>query len=380
LIFTRLSQRFAYFMDSWECVMLKSLVFSVFAFIAHTSSALAEAALKHMALDAAQQSALGIRVVAIQTARSEALLASATVVSPPGKDVTITAPYPGQLTQLWAGVGDNVKARQKLGQFTSPMAGDARRQWQEAQLDEQAAAAALRRDQAMFDEGIIPAVRLQMTRTKHLTAQTALASRLAELRSSGLHFDAGSSYATGALQAPIAGVLTTALTTLGQRVEAGVVLFKIADPSQLQLEIQLSADKAARLKVGDEVSLPTRQAKGKIIGVSQAVDASQAAKARASITVPGSLQIGEILSVSLHPSLPSSAQQKNTWSIPSRAISQWRDAPVIFVVTAKGFAAQPVTIRASNDETSLIEAPLSLGSKAALTGIASLRALLDQSE
>lgn len=365
--------------------MRQSWVFFLFFLIANTSSVTAQTTLKQtglkqMTLDAAQQSALGIRLVGIQAASSERLLASATVIAPPGKDVAVTAPYPGQLTQLWVGVGDAVKPGAKLAQFTSPMAGDARRQRQEAALDAQTTAAALRRDQAMFDEGIIPVVRLQLTRTKQELAQTTLASRTAELRASGLHFDAGAPYATGVLQAPIAGVVTAALTVIGQRVETGTMLFKIADPRQLQLEIQLSTDKAARLKVGDVVSLPNRQAEGKIIGVSQAVDASQSAKARASITAPGSLQIGEILSVTLHPSLPASTQQGPLWSIPSRAISQWRGAPVIFVATSTGFAAQPVITRTSNDDVSVIEAPLSSSSKAALTGIASLRALLDQSE
>ena len=50
-------------------------------------------------------------------------------------------------------------------------------------------------------------------------------------------------------------MVTDALVAVGQRVEAGAMLFRLADSSQLQLDVQLSSDKAAQLQVGDEVGL-----------------------------------------------------------------------------------------------------------------------------
>jgi biotin carboxyl carrier protein len=344
-----------------------------------------------LALDTPQQAALGIRTAAIQAAQVGQLLASATVTTPPGKDITLTAPYAGQLSSVLVGLGDTVRIGTALGQFTSPMVGEARRQWREASLEAQNSHAALQRDQALFDEGIIPGVRLQLSRNKDEAAKALVQSRAAELNASGLRFDGpgssnsdGSGYATGVLQSPISGVVVDAFTSVGQRVEAGTVLFKLADTRALQLDIQLSGDKAARLKVGDAVSIPARNAQAQITGVSRALDAGQSAKARAKVTQRGSLQIGESVSIQLQPGLAATdSNGKATgpaWTVPSRALSQWQGHPLIFVASPTGFTAQRVRILSSNDDISVIEAALPATPKVATTGIASLRALLQKDE
>ena len=350
-----------------------------------------QTAAPHLTLDAKQQAALGVRIAPIQAALVGQLLASATVTTPPGKDITVTAPYAGQLSRVLVGLGDTVRIGTALGHFTSPMVGDARRQWHEASLEAQNSRAALQRDQALFEEGIIPAVRLQLSRNKDEAAKAAVQSRAAELTASGLRFEGpgsasniGSGYATGVMQSPISGVVVDAFTSVGQRVEAGTVLFKLADTRELQLDIQLSGDKAARLKVGDAVQIPSRNAQARITGVSRALDAGQSAKARAKVTQRGSLQIGEVVSIQLQPGLGTmDSNGKATgpaWTVPSRALSQWQNQPLIFVANATGFSAQRVRMVSSNDDTSVIEATLPANAKVAITGVASLRALLQKDE
>ncbi len=332
-------------------------------------------------LNAKQQASLGVQVVAVQASTGGQLLASATVVMPPGKEFTVSAPYAGQVSRLLVGVGDTVKAGAALAHFTSPMLGDARRLLNEASLDDKNASAAAQRDQAMFDEGIIPAVRLQLSRSKQEAAQAQLHAREAELSAAGMRFDANTGYATGTLKAPLSGTVSEAFVAVGQRVDAGAMLFKLADSSQLQLDVQLSSDKAAQLQVGDEVSIASRHAKAKIIGVSRAVDASQSARARATVTSRGSLQAGELVSVTVHAKGKASAAKPDTqWLVPARAVTQWRGKPWLFVVNDKGFEAQAVTVLSSTDDLSLVEAALPAGSKVAVTGIASLRALLQKDE
>jgi len=357
------------------------------AVCASAQTGTAPKALPALRMDTTQQAALGVSVASLQTAQVNQLLASATVTTPPGKDITVTAPYPGQLSRLLVGLGDTVRVGTGLAQFTSPMVGDARRQWHEASLEAQNTRAALQRDQALFDEGIIPAVRLQLSRNKDEAAKAALQSRAAELGASGLRFsgpEANNGYATGVLQSPINGVVVDAFTSVGQRVEAGTVLFKLADTRQLQLDIQLSSDKAARLKVGDAVQIPSRNAQAQIIGVSRALDAGQSAKAWAKVTQRGSLQMGESVSVQLQPGLALSGDTGKAsgpaWLVPSRALSQWQGQALIFIANSQGFTAHSVRILSSNDDTSVIEAALPGNSKVAITGIASLRALLQKDE
>lgn len=335
----------------------------------------------NLTITAKQQASLGVQVAAVQGSTGGQLLASATVVMPPGKEFTVSAPYAGQVSRLLVGVGDSVKAGAALAHFTSPMLGDARRLLNEASLEYKNSSAAAQRDQAMFDEGIIPAVRLQLSRSKQEAAQAQLNAREAELLASGMRFDVNSGYATGTLKAPLSGIVSEAFVAVGQRVEAGTMLFKLADSSQLQLDLQLSSEKAAQLQVGDEVSIATRNAKAKIIGVSRAVDASQSARARATVTTRGSLQAGELISVTVHPKGKASSDKPDTqWLVPARAVTQWRGKPWIFVANDKGFEAKTVNVISSADDLSLIEVALPFSSKVAITGVASLRALLQKDE
>ncbi len=332
-------------------------------------------------LDAKQQAALGVQVAPVQASGKGQVLVSATVVTLPGKAFTVSAPYAGQISRLTVGVGDAVKTGAPLAQFTSPMLGDARRLLNEASIDYKTASAAAQRDQAMLDEGIIPAVRLQLSRAKQEAALSLLKSREAELAASGLRFDVASGgYATGVLNAPLSGVVLEAFASVGQRVEAGAVLFKLADASQLQLELQLSNDKAAQLQAGDEVSIAARDAKAKILAVSRAVDASQSARARAVVTQRGNLQVGEFVAVTVHAKSKPLTAGQSQWLVPSRAITQWRGKPWLFVVHPQGFDAQAVHVISATDDVSLIEAAWPAGTQVATTGIASLRALLQKDE
>ena len=332
-------------------------------------------------LNPKQQAILGIQVSQLQSSSGAQLLVSASVVTPPGKEFTISAPYAGQISRLFAGVGDSFKVGAPLAQFTSPMLGDARRLLNEASIDYKNAKAAAERDQAMFDEGIIPAVRLQLTRSKQEAALAQLHAREAELSVSGTSFDVGSGYSTGTLKAPVSGTVLEAFTAVGQRVEAGTVLFKLADASQLQLDLQLSSDKAAQIQVGDEVSLVARSAKAKIIGVSRAVDSSQLARARAVVSTRGSLQAGELVSVMVQArGLLNASKGSDRWLVPTRAVTQWKGEPFVFVANEQGFEAKHVLVISSTDDMSIVEVSMPLGAKVAITGIASLRAMLQKDE
>ena len=371
--------RFNFLIRSVSVLALSSLAWAAFA--QGPVSAHVSAAPLLLALNAKQQASLGVQVAAVQASTGGQLLASATVVMPPGKEFTVSAPYAGQVSRLLVGVGDSVKAGAALAHFTSPMLGDARRLLNEASLDYKNASAAAQRDQAMFDEGIIPAVRLQLSRSKQEATQAQLHAREAELLAAGMRFDANTGYATGTLKAPLSGTVSEAFVAVGQRVDAGAMLFKLADSTQLQLDLQLSSDKAAQLQVGDEVSVASRNAKAKIIGVSRAVDASQSARARATVTYRGSLQAGELVPVVVHAKGKASAAKPGTqWLVPARAVTQWRGKPWVFVANVQGFEAQTVNVVSSTDDLSLVEALWPVGIKVAVTGIASLRALLQKDE
>jgi multidrug efflux pump subunit AcrA (membrane-fusion protein) len=240
----------------------------------------------------------------------------------------------------------------------------------------QNAQAALTRDQAMLADGIIPAARLQISQNKFHAAQAALQAKQAELRSSGVN-SGGADYAGASLTSPLNGTLVQSMVTVGQRVEAGMPLFKVADTRQLQLDLVLSPEKAAQLKVGDAVSVPSRQAKAVLIGISRAVDAAQQAQARARVTTIGSLSAGEVLPVQLHPGITAA---QAAWQVPARAVIAHQMQSWVFVASAQGFVPTPVKVLSSNDEQTVVSGALSAKQQVAVMGLASLRALLQKDE
>jgi len=337
-------------------------------------------ALPAITLDAAQQATLGVRTTAVQPAGQQQLLASATVTVPPGQEVTVAAPFAGVIARLDAGIGDSVRAGAPLATLSSPQLADARRQLREAELEARNAQAALQRDQTMHDEGIIPAARLQVTRNRQQAAEAHWQAQRSALQASGLGIGMGmgSDYANGQIVAPRAGTVVDVQASVGQRIEAGAVLFRVADLRQLQLDITLSGEKAARLRAGDAVSIPSHEAKAVLLGVSRSLDASQQARARARVTVPGRLQAGEALQVQLQPAVDAKAAA--AWQVPARALLQLQGQTWVLVATASGYTPTPVQVLASNDDSATVQGALNAQQRVASTGLAALRPLLQKAD
>lgn len=339
-----------------------------------------------LTLSEKQQASLGVRVGMLVPAQGIQWSVSASVVVPPEKQFTITAPYAGQISRLMVGLGDSFKAGAPLAQFVSPALGEVRRLLAEAQIDFKNSKAAAQRDQALFDEGIIPAVRLQLSLSKQEASLAMLQSRQAELNASGLVFESNAGYSTGTLKSPIDGSVVEAFTSVGQRLEPGALLFKIADTSSLQLELQLSPEKAAQLHIGDEVTMPSHAAKAKIVAISRSVDPSQMSKARAVVITKGRLQAGDLVTVNVTTKAkpvttqPNAPGIQNIWLIPSRALTQFKGRQWLFLANEKGFVAHSVNVLSASEDTSTIECSLPTNARAALTGVSSLLALIQKEE
>lgn len=341
---------------------------------------------KSLKITAAQQAAMGVNFVPAISVDAGSVLVSASVTVPPEKQAILSAPYPGQLSQMVVGIGDAVKVGSPLAYFTSPQMGDSRRMLLEATSDARLAKEALVRDNELFKEGIIPQSRLNITKAKAENANAMLMARQSELKAAGINFDdskskdAFNSYATGALKSPIQGTVVEAHTLIGQRVDTGTLLFRIADISTLNLEINTSGFKAMGIQPGDEIVIASRNAKAKVTGVSQAVSASQSARVRAVVEDRGTLQMGEVVTATIQAKMKPKVHDKTLWQVPSRAITSWKGQSAVFILSSTGVVLQPVSVISSDDDLASIQAPLSNGVKVAVTGIASLKALAQKDE
>jgi cobalt-zinc-cadmium efflux system membrane fusion protein len=333
-------------------------------------------ALPAIALDAAQQASLGVRTSPVLPASQLQLLAAATVTVPPGQEVSVTAPFAGVIVRLDAGLGDEVKRGAPLAVLGSPPLAEARRQLRETELEARNAQAALERDQAMHDEGIISAARLQITLNRQRAAEAAWQAQSSALQATGLGQSAD--YASGHILAPRAGTLLEASVRVGQRVEAGDLLFRVADLRQLQLDITLSGDKAVRLRTGDAVTVPSHGARALLIGVSRSLDASQQARARARVTTAGRLLPGEALQVQLQPALQPGAPA--AWQVPARALLHLQGQVWVLTATPQGYAPTRVQVLSSDDDTATVQGPLNAQQRVVSAGLAALRPLLQKAD
>jgi len=338
---------------------------------ANAASQVAAPTLPAIVLDAAQQASLGVRNSTVLPADTQALLASATVTVPPGQEVSVTAPFAGVVARLDAGLGEPVRAGTPLALLASPALADARRQLREAELEARTAQAALQREQALYDEGIIPAARLQVTRMRQQATEAAWQAQQSALKASGL--GGGGDYASGQIVAPRAGSVIDVQASVGQRVEAGALLFRVADLRQLQLDITLSGEKAARLQAGDAVAIPSHDAQARVLGVSRSLDGAQQARARAQVTQRGRLQPGQVLQVQLR------VQPQSTgplWQVPARALLTLQGRSWVLVANDKGYVATAVQVLASDDDTATVQGALQAQHRVASSGLGALRALL----
>ena len=207
--------------------------------------------------------------------------------------------------------------------------------------------------------------------------EAALAARDAELQAVGLSpasLKQASDFTSAALRTPQAGHVIETAVTVGQRIEAGVPLFRLADTRQLQLDLQLSVDKARQIRNGDIITIAQRQASAVVVGVSRATDANQVVRARARVTQPGLLSVGEVVQVQIQSPL----QTTRGWNIPIQALVQHPTAPMVFVATDQGFRPTPVRVLSSDDDHAVVEGALQGPARVAISGVASLRALQQQ--
>lgn len=373
---------FAFFI---EVVMVFSrYAFGVLSFLAFSFCAIAQdAPIKSLTVSPQQQAAMGINFAAPSVVDTGSVLISASVTVPPDKQVIISAPYPGQMTKMFVDIGDTVKTGSDLADFTSPQMGDARRLFLEATSDQRLAKEALARDTLLFKEGIIPQSRLNVTRAKAENANAMLLARQSELQVANVNFgdaNATALYATGTLKAPLPGTVIEAHNLIGQRVDAGTLLFRIADPSALLLEISTSSAKSGVIQVGDEIIIPKRNAKAKIIAVSQSINASQASRIRATVTDKGSLRIGDMVTATVLTKNNLNQNGKPLWQIPSRALTNWKGQSVVFAYADQHVLMIPVSVISSDDDVASIQASLPAKAKVAITGVASLKALAQKAD
>lgn len=324
-------------------------------------------------LSAAQKKNLGIvTVVAATQDTSPALAYTARVTLPPASVRVAAAAGAGLVTQLHVQAGDTVKRGAPLVTLSMTGLAEAQNALTQARLRSQLATSNATRDEKLFSEGLIAESRLRATRSEAQSAHASLIAAQTALSMMGAGKVTGSSIT---LTAPIAGVVTESVAEPGQRVDAGMALVKVADLSNLALEIPLSTIQARQVAVGQSVTVTDSKASGRVIALLPQLNASQSVLARASLVDPDKLlRPGQSVQVALAGTSASQGKQPaQTLIVPAAALVWQASRPYVFVETAQGFVPTPVQLIRQNASQAEVTG-LAGGSRVAAKGVAALKA------
>lgn len=306
------------------------------------------------------------------------------VIIPPSAEHVISSTQPGLVLRLHAAAGDPVNAGQVLAEVRSPAFLSLQQEYLEASHDNALAEAQLRRDAQLAEEGIISERRFEETRAIAGAAAGRRAEHRQILRLAGMPetaIDALESNQrfrdTLEVRSPIDGVVLELLAKSGESVESVQALYRVANLSELWIDILVPQEQVNLVTPGMlvdvadcNVDLPAR-----VTAIGRAVDAgTQTVSVRAELR--GSdhgLKPGQLVAVRIvAPDLQRAADPMV--SVPVAAIVRRGTLAFVFVRVPGGVEPRRVDIAGSADGNAYIRG-VGVTDEIAVRGIAALKAM-----
>jgi len=290
----------------------------------------------------------------------------------------VSAPLAGMVQAVLVNPMQTVRAGQPIARIHSPQLLEWQRDYIQAQAQAGLAATKLKRDEALFQDGLVSESRLQDTRnTNTIAAITArerrLSMQLAGVSDAALRQLASSGKLSPELtiSAPRTGSVIEVVVAPGQRVEMGAPLVKLADTSVLWVDLQATRAQGQGVRVGDAVQVVGCDQPGKISDVGVAVSATaQTMAVRA--TVPDAarcLRPNQFVEAAI----TSKPDTRDGKSVPATALARNGGRDYLFTRTRAGFAAAAVTVLSRDTVTARILTDLPPGAEIAVQGVATLK-------
>ena len=243
----------------------------------------------------------------------------------------IKARVAGEVKEFAVREGDTVKAGQVLARI-DPV--EYQNRWQQAR--EQAEAAKSQLDiaqrqwdtnKALVDQGFISKVALD-------NSQASLQGALASYKAAASGADvARKALDDSVLRAPFSGVVASRLAQAGERVAIDTKLLEVVDPTQLEVEVALSASDSVDVRVGQIARLQVEDRPGLVVAKVKRVSPSAQAGTRSvlvflSLDEPQGLRHGLFVKGQL------GISETRTLAVPLTAVRTDRARPYVQVVRA----------------------------------------------
>lgn len=358
-------------------VLAGAVALAITAGIARAAPAADAAATAEIPFTDAQITAIGVTFESpTSAAEAGSMRFPARVLVPPTAERAVISPLAATVETVRVNAGDSVRAGQPLATLFSADLSGLKSTYAQMRAAERLAKADLDRDAELHTDGIIAARRLQESRSRHEVAAAQLAESRQRLRLAGVSerdLARGGDAAMASsmtLRAPQDGVVLMQAAAVGERVEAGALLFRIARLDHLWLDVQVPVEAANRMKAGDRLGLRDAPAATvRVLSVGRDAGAgTQSVQVRAAIeTGAESLRPGQFVEVLLK------AGGLAGWSVPDAAVVRSSRASHVFVRSATGFRAVPVTVAGRSGPRTIVEGALTAADRVAVTGIIAIK-------
>lgn len=286
----------------------------------------------------------------------------------------------GRVARLNAGVGDQLRRGQIIGEIESAEVGEARAALIAAKARYAAAETNLRRETDLAQRRISSSRERELAQAQWVTDKAGVRAAAERLRAIGLsnadidaidHRDLGGRVP---MRSPIEGTVIERTITLGQAIERATDAFKIADLTHLWVNLELYEKDLSRVRVGQEVEVradafPGEIFRGRVAYVVPMIDeATRTAKVRLEFeNTEGRLSLGQLVTARIvgdgHRGTP------EVVAVPRNAVERVEGRPVVFVTDSGGaFRQRAVELGSSGGDLIEIRAGLVAGEVVAADG------------
>lgn len=341
--------------------------------------ALAAPPASEFAVTPAQMQSLGITLLKIEGPGAiRGMAYPAKVVVPPNAEQVVSAPVDGVVDRLLVGSQESVRGGQPLLRLASPEYGELQLKLMEAAGRARLSQTRLVRERQLFGEGIIPERRVQEAEAAERSDTGRVRQAEAALRLAGADASALKRIGEGGrlddglvVRARAAGLVLAVDVKPGQRVKEADALVHMANLSELWLDIQVPADRQGQaLPKTGEIMVSGREVAAIPLSVGAMVSDSQTVTLRARvIRGAAKLRPGEIVQAQV----PFAAADGG-WALPLQAIARQDHQAYVFVRSAKGFVATPVTVLSSAGQSVQVSGSLRANQEVAASSVIALKA------
>ncbi|SNS97011.1 efflux RND transporter periplasmic adaptor subunit [Sphingopyxis indica] len=291
-----------------------------------------------MTADAIRAAEIAVEAVRAGGLGSE-IIAQATVAAAPNGEAIVTARAGGAVTRVYKRLGDPVRAGEALAIVQSRDAAQIAADKAAAEARAVLAQRNLARERQLYEQKV--SARVDYEQAQAEAGVAAAEARRAQVAARAANVTGDGS---GAIVAsPVSGRVTAENVSLGAFVQPETELFRVADPSKVQIEAAVGPTDAERLAPGDRaiVELPDgRTIEARVRAITPGL-AGETRSATAVLDVPGSLQPGLPVRVRL---LPSRGEVSDAIVISEDALQTLEGRDVVFVRTKQGFRLRNVTV------------------------------------